>query len=168
MKKFILPLLLLGLLAMAVWRGSIFFRAVERSTMLENKEDLIDLSIKFKPDNQQLNVTLAKSEVARAQGLGDRATLVNDGMLFAFPRSDRWQFWMKGMQFGLDFVWIQNDRIVGITSNVPAPDIKSSKPNGEVVSWSEPINFVLELPAGKAQELGLKVDDVFQFVENPK
>ena len=46
--------------------------------------------------------------------------------------------------------------------------VKSYKPNGEVVFWSEPINFVLELPAGKAQELGLKVGDVFQFVENPK
>ena len=168
MKKFFLPLLLLGLCVVALWRGSVYFRLLEKENMLLNQSDLSEVSLQFKPNNQKVRVTLAKSEASRAKGLGEQSALANDGMLFLFPTSERWQFWMKGMQFGLDFVWIQDNRIVGITSNVPAPDPQSAKPFGEVVSWTTPVNLILELPADKAAALGLVVGDTVEHLSNPK
>lgn len=168
MKKFFLPLLLLGLCVVALWRGSAYFRLFEKENMLLNQPDLSEVSLQFQPNNQRLRVTLAKSEGSRAKGLGEQSALTNDGMLFLFPISERWQFWMKGMQFGLDFIWIENNRIVGITSNVPAPDAQSDRPYGEVVSWNTPVNVILELPAGKAAALGLAVGNTVEYAANPK
>lgn len=165
MKKIVLGLVLLGLLTMVVWKGFFFYQSVQQINILVNQADLSEISLKFQPNNQQLKVTLAKSEASRAKGLGERAALSNDGMLFFFPTSDRWQFWMKGMQFPLDFVWIQDQRIVGITAKVPAPVPASDKPNGDSIYWTAPVNFVLELPAGKAQALGLQVGDTLQFIK---
>lgn len=76
------------------------------------------------------------------------------GMLFTFRRQEEREFWMRGMQFDLDVIWIQNGKIVKIDSGVKAPQ------DGEVPERmsSAPfkIDAVIEVPAGKAAELGLK------------
>jgi uncharacterized membrane protein (UPF0127 family) len=58
------------------------------------------------------------------------------------------------MQFDLDLVWIRDERIVGITPNVPAP--AASVPESQLPSYPSPgrIDAVLEVPAGTAAERG--------------
>jgi len=69
-----------------------------------------------------LKVEIADTDPKRSLGLGARASLEqNSGMLFLFDTPKIPQFWMKGMKFGLDIIWINGDTIVGITENVPSP-----------------------------------------------
>ena len=60
---------------------------------------------------------------------------------------------MKDMQFPLDIIWLDNHRIVHIIHNAkPA----NSKVEPEVMTSPVPVNFVLEIAAGRASKLRLK------------
>ncbi len=99
-----------------------------------------------------------KAEVVRTPekqflGLGQRRELPEGrGMLFAMPSLEVQNFCMRGMQFPLDFLWIVRGKVVGIEKNVypeyPGP-----------ISSPEPVNYVLEVPAGFADKYGVKVGD---------
>ncbi len=57
------------------------------------------------------NVVIQAEVVSRLadlrQGLSGRDSLPTDyGMLFVFPKSDIYEFWMKDMKFPLDIIWI--------------------------------------------------------------
>jgi uncharacterized membrane protein (UPF0127 family) len=60
---------------------------------------------------------------------------------------------MKNMQFPLDFVWIEENRVVNITENVPIYT------NGEFTRLSSEANNVLELKAGSVSRYGIKIGD---------
>lgn len=79
----------------------------------------------------------------------------DNGMLFVFDEPDTHTFWMKGMNFDLDFVWLdENKTVVEITPNVS----KDSYP--DFITPTEPVVSVLELGAGVAAREGIKVGDV--------
>jgi uncharacterized membrane protein (UPF0127 family) len=45
-----------------------------------------------------------------------------DGMIFFFDKPLKVSFWMRGMNFPLDIVWVRNNVILGVTENVkPEP-----------------------------------------------
>ena len=68
-------------------------------------------------------VEIADTEDTKSQGLSGRTSMAkNKGMLFIFNESSYKYFWMKGMNFPLDFVWINGKKIVDIKKNVPKPD----------------------------------------------
>ena len=79
-------------------------------------------------------------------------------MLFVFESPMPLQFWMKRMQFPLDFVWIGADCTISeITREVPPPppgtkdsDLARISPQGEM-------QYVLEINAGEASVQGLDV-----------
>lgn len=90
----------------------------------------------------------------QAQGLSGRISLEKDhGMIFIFPDEDTRTFWMKGMRFPLDLVWIRAGVVVGFTQNAPADDglLRYSSP--------EPVNMVLEINAGEVARYGIKKGD---------
>jgi uncharacterized membrane protein (UPF0127 family) len=74
------------------------------------------------------------------------------GMLFIMPETEVQTFCMRGMRLALDFIWIRDGRVAGITPNVPA-----SFP-GDVVSPA-PASQVLEVPGGFAGRHGIKTGD---------
>jgi len=95
----------------------------------------------------------------RRQGLSDREVLeTNTGMLFLFDQAEIRNFWMKDMRFPLDFIWIKNKKVVGISQNIPHPAIN----NGEIarISSPEPADAVLEVNAGQIDEYGINVGDL--------
>lgn len=112
-----------------------------------------------------LNVQVADTEALRAKGLGDRNSLAqDDGMLFAFPAIGRYAFWMKGMKFNLDFIWIKAGKIVEITSNAPAePGI----PDASLHSYlpAEEVDSVIEVNAGWTAKNKVKVGDAVSVDE---
>lgn len=92
----------------------------------------------------------AASPLARARGLSYRDDLPEGrGMLFSFGTAQRHSFWMKGMRFPIDIVWLREGEVVDVTADVPPPadasilDLKTYMP---VV----PADQVVELPAGYA------------------
>ncbi len=65
------------------------------------------------------------------------------GKLFVFDTPDTYGFWMKDMNYSLDFVWINSAmKIIAITPNVAA----STYP--EVFYPPHPVQYVLEVDAG--------------------
>lgn len=94
------------------------------------------------------------------KGLSGRTSLpVGHGMLFIFNHKERYPFWMGGMQFPLDFIWMDGNRIVEITKNVPALQ-DGIAPR---ITPTVPIDKVLELNAGEADAVGIVVGDTALF-----
>ena len=93
----------------------------------------------------------------RRQGLSGFEKLEEDeGMLFVFPRSLRYGFWMKEMKFDLDFVFIKDDLVVEILEGVPAP--KEGEQPIKIQPKQE-VNKVLEVNSGWAKRQRVKVGD---------
>jgi len=109
-------------------------------------------------DGRKLFVELADTDAKRARGLSGRDKLAqNEGMLFIFPTLGFYRFWMKEMKFPLDFVWINDDKIVDLTENVSPP-----KTPNEILSTftaKNPFNKVLEINAGVVKSLDIKIGD---------
>lgn len=96
----------------------------------------------------------------REKGLGGRDSLPADqGMFFPFPAAQYWVFWMKGMRFPIDIIWIQDGKVVDIDADVPAP---KGLPL-ETYSPTAPADAVLELNAGIAADIGLEKGDELTF-----
>ncbi len=105
----------------------------------------------------QIQVEIADTPEARAQGLSGRAKLEEGyGMLFPMGEPEVYAFWMKDMQFPLDIIWIRDDRVVDISENVPPPKIGEFPVS---VRPRSPVNYVLEVNAGFAEKNGVTVGD---------
>ncbi len=93
------------------------------------------------------------SQEKLARGLSGRAALAEGmGMLFLMPERKRQTFWMQGMRFPLDIIWIDEGRIIGLEREVP--------PGGEhIVTSPGSATQVLEVPAGFSRRHGLKPGD---------
>ena len=106
-------------------------------------------------------VDIADNQEERIQGLSGRAALERDhGMLFLFEKADRYGFWMKGMLFPLDIVWIKGDTILGFAENLPP---NSSQPP-PLYYAPEAIEKVLEINAGEVKSRGFKVGDQVEIL----
>jgi len=109
--------------------------------------------------NTTVNVQIADTDILRTQGLSDRDSLgANDGMIFIFPTPDQYAFWMKGMNFPLDFIWIKDGKVTQITPNVPAQPNTSDK---DLTTYlpANPIDSMLEVNAGWAAKNDIQVGD---------
>ena len=96
------------------------------------------------------------------QGLSGRPRLTNSqGMLFNFGTSTTPGFWMKDMNFDLDFIWIRDGKIIGITPNVPAPAQDKKFDTASLPTYYPPsaVNQVLEVNAGWAEKNNVTVGD---------
>ena len=110
---------------------------------------------------EDIRVEVADTLKKRSLGLGKRASLKKGwGMLFVFDKKNEHRFWMKDMQFPLDIIWLDNNRIVHIIHNVQ-PTKHMHEP--DVMSSPVPSNFVLEITAGRAAELRLKKGQRMKF-----
>ncbi len=113
------------------------------------------------PDGAAIQVELAIDEPTRTQGLMYRDRLAEDrGMLFFFPQSGEYPFWMKNTLIPLDMIWIDDRRrIVHVASKVPpctADPCPSYPPNAAA-------KYVLELAAGVAAKHHLADGQVLRY-----
>jgi len=81
----------------------------------------------------------------------------NRGMLFVYEQPITPSFWMKGMRFPIDIVWLRDGRVVGVEANVTADDGASH------YVPTQPVDAVLELGAGQASQLGISRGSVLAF-----
>ncbi|GEM_PF-1280801 len=113
--------------------------------------------VEFRLRDKTYIFEVVNSPESLAQGLSGRPEIGSDGMLFIFTQTGVPSFWMKEMLFDLDLVWLKDFQVQEITPNVPKPAIGQERLPYYVPS--QPVNMVLELSAGKAQELRLEVGD---------
>src|SRR4029077_6690395 len=93
------------------------------------------------------------------KGLGGRTGLgPNEGMLWMYDQAGEYRFWMKDMVIALDFVWIDQGRIVDLTANVPPPT-GHSVTNLPILQPKVPASNILEVRAGFIAAHGLSIDD---------
>ncbi len=94
-----------------------------------------------------LNIDYATTEAAREKGLGGRTSIPSDyGMLFVFPKDDKYGFWMKDTLVPLDMFWLDaQGHVVSIAQDVAT----STYP--DVFYPSAPARYVLETSAGFAR-----------------
>lgn len=128
-------------------------------TSRPNKENSLKTT-KISIGGSDWEVEKAQTLVEKARGLSYRETLgKGKGMIFFFDPPSRESFWMKGMNFSLDMIWIRDNIVIDITKN--APPLKDSL-RPLYYSPKEPADMVLEINAGQADEFGIKVgDEVF-------
>lgn len=114
----------------------------------------------------KVNVEIADTNEKRAKGLGGRQSLATDsGMLFIFPKVDNYKFWMKGLSFPLDFIWIRDGKVVDLALNVPQPASGQADNALPIIESREPIDRVLEVNAGFVRAMGIQIGDVVKLVQ---
>ena len=111
-------------------------------------------------NDSRIFVEVADTIEKHAQGLSGQDSLPeNQGMIFLFSSPDYYSFWMKGMKFPLDFVWINNRQVVEITQNVQPQDYQP--PN--TLTSKEKVNMVLQINAGMVEKMNIKIGDKIIF-----
>jgi uncharacterized membrane protein (UPF0127 family) len=99
-------------------------------------------------------VEVVDTNATRQRGLMFRQSLAPDsGMLFDFKENRPVSFWMMNTFIPLDMLFIREDgTIANIHVNARPHDRTSIPSDGPVV-------FVLEIPGGRSDELGIKAGD---------
>jgi len=123
-----------------------------------NKQEptLINATIK----NQPLKLELALNNKQWFDGLSNRASLCdNCGMLFIFPDLSAKTFVMRQMNFPLDIIWLNNKTVIAYAENLQP---EASPPYTPYQS-PEPVNAVLEVPAGFVKTNNIKIKDILTY-----
>jgi len=83
----------------------------------------------------------------RQLGLGERNRLASGhGMLFLFDTPDRYGFWMRGMRFPIDIIFLSRGKVVAVERSIDPSD-------GRIITPDTPVDQVLEVNAGEASSL---------------
>lgn len=115
--------------------------------------------IKATIGKQTYTLFIANNEIKRQKGLSNiKAMRDNEGMLFTFEKPDYYHFWMKDMQFPLDLIFINGDKVVDVIKNI-RPE---SYPH--TITSTEKANKVIELNAGEIDKSSLQKETNATFV----
>lgn len=112
----------------------------------------------------ELRVQVVRTRDDMRKGLSGREPLREDeGMLFDYgpEAEERPAFWMPDMKFDIDIIWIKDEKIVGITRNVPAPRSKAD-PLPYYYPPS-PVDQTLEVLSGWSERHKVKVGDAVRL-----
>ena len=98
-------------------------------------------------DGHVIDAEIADTSELRERGLSYRDGLtVDTGMLFIYRGAAVRSFWMFGMRFCLDIVWINDGRVVGAAEGA----CPAENPGDEIPTFRSPaeVQYVLEVDAG--------------------
>lgn len=110
---------------------------------------------------QTFSVEIARTEKDQERGLSGRRSLPEGhGMLFWFATDANYPFWMPDMNFPIDIIWIDRSwSIVHIEHDVSPASYPAT------FASPTPARYVLEIPAGAAKKLQLKIGQSVAFSE---
>ncbi|EKD90907.1 MAG: hypothetical protein ACD_30C00066G0001 [uncultured bacterium] len=109
---------------------------------------------------------MADNPQARQKGLGGRLSLASDsGVLFVFDKPDQYRFWMKGMNFPLDFIWVRDGTVVELLPNVSSPQPGMRDEMLPVFGPSVEIDQVLEVNSGFINSNNIKIGDKVELLK---
>ena len=115
-------------------------------------------------DSKSINIEIADSDDERKKGLGGRQSLATDsGMLFIFEKPGKFGFWMKGLSFPLDLIWIREKRVVDIIKNAAVPSPGAKDEDLPIYMPREEVDMVLEVNSGFVDSQGIKVGDIVEL-----
>lgn len=109
-----------------------------------------------------MRVEVAETVAEKAKGLSGKKFMPQDwGMWFVFDQPQRLAFWMKDMEFGLDFIWLNGKQVVEITERVGKP--KTKKEEEKIISPQVVTDGVIEVNAGWVAKHGIEVGDFLVY-----
>lgn len=121
------------------------------------------LTSKVKINSTIFAVEVAATEAQKELGLGGRSSLTEQsGMLFPYDHKEQYEYWMRGMKFPLDFIWIDGNTIADITENVPVP-LPNEQP--VIVKPQVAVDKVLEVRAGSVKKNNISIGDTVTFLD---
>lgn len=167
-KKFFLQFALIATVALLATALSLNKPLLDRIVGFIIRKDVssVKLTGKVKINQTIVDVEVADTPAKRQQGLGGRESLEQSrGMLFVFEKGDKYKFWMKGLSFPLDFIWIRDLQIVDLAENIAAADPGQSDETLEVITPKEKVDMVLEVNAGFIQANNIKIGDKIEFIQ---
>lgn len=147
--------LLVGMIVFSAWLGKGGLDQFNLNSLQGNRETI-------KVAEVEVEVEIADTDEERDKGLSGRSSLAeNRGMLFVMPEDSQPSFYMFDMKFALDFIWIDNEQVIGFTENVEPP-ADNEEDNLPTYEPSAPVDYVLEVNAGfiakNKIEIGNKVE----------
>lgn len=115
------------------------------------------LSVKSDEATHAFTVEIASTPEEIQQGLMFRESLAPDaGMLFDFGEIRPASMWMKNTLIPLDMLFMdQTGKVVAIARNAVPGSTRS-------LGAGVPVRAVLEIPGGRARELGIEPGDIVQ------
>ena len=106
---------------------------------------------------------VATTESEREQGLMNKKVTNQTTMLFVFPSSSKWSFWMKDTNTSLDMIWVNaigsSGKVVYLVS-AAQPCLNGGCP---LYTPTSSANYVIEGKAGFAGANGISVGTVVSF-----
>jgi uncharacterized membrane protein (UPF0127 family) len=110
----------------------------------------------------EIPVEVVRDEASRQKGLSGRPSLdAKSGMLFIFDKPAIYTFWMPGMNFPIDIIWINNGKVIDISANVP----NNFDPNNPYFyAPSQPAQYVLEVNAGFSEKKNINIGDPVSLI----
>ncbi|MBU0671545.1 MAG: DUF192 domain-containing protein, partial [Candidatus Margulisbacteria bacterium] len=100
---------------LAFFMGTIIFS----SPSTESHSKAPEKFIKARIGSRSYVLEIADTYSKRAYGLSGRKKMARDkGMLFVFNKPVNYDFSMYNMQFPLDFLWVRDNRVVGLMKNI--------------------------------------------------
>ncbi len=111
------------------------------------------------------DVQVPRAQHLWEQGLTGRPYLeAGKGMLYIADGPDVGSFWMKGMRFPLDFIWIgRNCRVVDIHPYVSIPLPNTPDERIPIYRSYTTAAYALEVNAGESDRYDIRVDDSVEF-----
>lgn len=146
---------------------------VARGDLLINQDPVVVEEVRTNPESERVGLKIGKvivlveirdSPEEMSLGLSYRESLdYESGMAFVYSKPQEVMYWMKDMNFPLDFVWVANGVVVEITDAVPAPTTEDPVP--KTVAPSQPVDMVVEVNSGFVQQREIRVGDKVSWVK---
>jgi uncharacterized membrane protein (UPF0127 family) len=116
-----------------------------------------EVSLETAGGEKIISVEISDTSEERATGLMNRTGLAeNAGMFFVFEDEKPVRFWMKNTLIPLDMIFFDEDyRVVKMQKNA----LPCEKDPCAVYPSEKPAKYVLEVPAGTCDRIGLKEGD---------
>ena len=109
----------------------------------------------------EIEVETADNQEKRTKGLSDKKNLPDgQGMLFVFDKPGLYSFWMKDMKFPLDFVWINNNKVVAINENMNPENYQTP----DSIMLNKEFDRVIELNADSIKKMNIKIGDTMSIL----
>ncbi|MBR9681797.1 MAG: DUF192 domain-containing protein [Candidatus Altiarchaeota archaeon] len=109
---------------------------------------------------EKFTIEVADTWLTRMRGLQNRTSIgKHEGMLFVFSKEGQPSFWMKDVNFPLDIIFLDKNKILVEVFESLEPCNSSVCPSYKT---SVPFKYALELPAGTVKRLDLNLGMQFK------
>lgn len=139
---------------------SLFARPVASGQVVAESKNLLKIIGNDGVAKAEIEIEIVDDKEERSKGLGYRESLAtNSGMLFIHEDSQKYTYWMKGMQFPIDIMWLKGDTIADIIPNIPPPIAGQSDDTLERYASTVEVDRVLETNAGFVNQYNIQKGD---------